>query len=451
MRVCFFLARSVVELSEDKWRRDLWMPPPPTRFPPAVRDVYQSLPHCRQLCLTFAGCIVIALLFLWPGQTAASPPPPLPSPLRRSRAGARARGARVTCPSLSASAHESAGPATAVSAASSLSLPAALASLSALVADSGARASFGSVDAATLAPRLALYYTYSWQRSEASGALYDVGANLGDVCNALFEGIVRGAVSCHRFQRSGINLTGHREACPFFVWPVYAFEPNPASLAVLRARAVSERWDIAQFVPVHAALTDIAPPQPGAMARFYSAGGQGDQQGALGAAAGETQAYFEVPLTTLDGFRAAHSLEEEPIFLLKVDAEGFDGKVLAGAERALSARKVKFVVAEYNSKWRLVLDEAARAPAWSLRTVAAWMRSRGYECHLLTPTHLIPLFDGFWQDAYETWSFSNILCAQFCDPDVLHLAAGYRPGIWAVPRPDCPPPPPPVLDLLSLL
>ena len=147
---------------------------------------------------------------------------------------------------------------------------------------------------------------------------------------------------------------------------------------------------------------------------------------------------------TFDSFRAARGAGDEPVFLLKVDAEGFDAKVLAGAQVALEARRIKFVVAEYNTKWRTVVDEATGEPAWSLRAAAAWMFARGYECHLLTPDLMIPLHGDWWQDAYEIWHFSNFICAQHCDPDMLHLAATHARA-WAVPRPDCPPTPTPEL------
>ena len=294
----------------------------------------------------------------------------------------------------------------------------------------------GAVDAATLAPSLSRYYVHSWVPANASGAVYDVGANLGDVSDALVAALAPG-VRCHRFQRS-VELTGHREACAFWVWPFYAFEPNAETLAALRARAALERWDLAGYEAVHAALSDAVP--PGGVLRFYTDGAQGDQQGALSAEAGETQRSVAVPATTIDAFRAERGEADAPIFLLKVDAEGFDGAVLRGAERALAARRVKFVVAEYNSKWRHA-PVAARggggSEQWSLRGVAARMLELGYECHLLTAARLVPLWGRYWQPAYESWTFSNFICAQLCDPDILHLAAVWARGGWALPRPDC--------------
>ena len=413
------------------------------RAQPCFRDVL--------LFLAGAGAALVAAAALSSRFSSAAAAAP------RMRASASATAAATASASVTAAATAAPSPSPspaadaggALGGARAVSLSAALGHFAALCADADARLTFGRADAGTLAPRLAAYYTHSWLRQESSGALYDVGANLGDVSDHLIAAFAPG-VRCHRFQRS-VNLTGHREACAFWVWPVIAFEPNPDTHAALVARAALERWDLAQFEAVQAALTDALPARApgaaaggGATARFYSAGGQGDQQGALGAAAGETQAYFEVPLTTLDAFRAGRGEADDPVFLLKVDAEGFDGKVLAGARAALRARRVKFVVAEYNSKWRTVIDAATGEPAWSLRTLAAWMLDLGYECHLLTPEFMIPLFADYWQDAYEFWAFSNFLCAPLCDADVLHLAATYaRP--WTFPRPDCALPPPPTL------
>jgi FkbM family methyltransferase len=414
----------------------------------------RAQPCFRDVLLFVAGAgaalvAVAALSFRSPAAAAA--------PRTRAAASASATGSASASAAASASASVSAAataapsPPAAVDAASggarAVSLASALGHFAALCGDAEARLDFGRADAGTLAPRLAVYYKHSWQRRESSGALYDVGANLGDVSDHLIAAFAPG-IRCHRFQRS-VNLTGHREACAFWVWPVVAFEPNPETHAALVARAALERWDLAQFEAVQAALTSALPARApgaagGATARFYSAGGQGDQQGALGSAAGETQAYFEVPLTTVDAFRAGRGEADDPVFLLKVDAEGFDGNVLAGARAALRTHRVKFVVAEYNSKWRTVIDAATGEPAWSLRSIAAWMLDLGYECHLLTPDFMIPLFADYWQDAYEFWAFSNFLCAPLCDADVLHLAATYARA-WTFPRPDCTQPPPPTL------
>jgi len=80
---------------------------------------------------------------------------------------------------------------------------------------------------------------------------------------------------------------------------------------------------------------------------------------------------------------------------------------------------------------------------WSLRKITQALESWGYECHLLSPTQMIPLSGEFWQDSYEIWYWSNFICAQRCDADLLRLARAYNKEVQ-IPRPDCPSTPSPV-------
>jgi hypothetical protein len=80
---------------------------------------------------------------------------------------------------------------------------------------------------------------------------------------------------------------------------------------------------------------------------------------------------------------------------------------------------------------------------WSLRKITQALEGWGYECHLMSPTQLIPLSGEFWQDSYEIWYWSNFLCAQRCDADLLRLARAYNKEVQ-IPRPDCPSTPSPI-------
>lgn len=312
----------------------------------------------------------------------------------------------------------------------------------ALVARLVALGALGNSDAGMFAHYLSRYYL-TRSPEDSSGSVWDIGANKGDTSQVLISALVPGFF-CHRFY--GLSQTAGANCLPWF-FPFYGVEMNPPTAAVLRKRAEFERWDLLSYTVVEAGFSD-APGEARLAAEENSEGSEvasllGTPAAGGKAAAGEEEGGppggVVVPLHSVDSWRAGHGEVMAPIFLLKIDTEGFDGKVIKGAEEALAGGHVKFLVAEYNAMWAGVLGADGVAPQWSLRTSTAFLWGLGYECHLLNDQHLVPLWAHWWHDSYEFWGHSNFICARHCDADMLHLVAAARnASLPLLERPDCP-------------
>jgi FkbM family methyltransferase len=128
---------------------------------------------------------------------------------------------------------------------------------------------------------------------------------------------------------------------------VWSFEPNPANAAFLRRHAAINR--LARVRVEQAAVSDAE-----GTARFDFGGGSGT--GHLSA-----DGAIEVRTLRLDDFCAAHGILPHAV---KIDVEGAEAAVLAGAERTIdSARPVIFL--------------STHGPGPHAACVA-WLRARGY-------------------------------------------------------------------------
>jgi hypothetical protein len=85
-----------------------------------------------------------------------------------------------------------------------------------------------------------------------------------------------------------------------------------------------------------------------------------------------------VPSVTVDGLLARANWPT--IDFLKIDTEGADAIVLAGAARALQAQRIGIVQFEYNRPWRKA--------GHTLAGVTAMLHSVGYEVFVLRPGRL---------------------------------------------------------------
>jgi len=89
-------------------------------------------------------------------------------------------------------------------------------------------------------------------------------------------------------------------------------------------------------------------------------------------------------------------------FFLKIDTEGFDPAVLAGARQLLSLQIPSVVLFEYHNK-----------QAWattSLKDVALDLASAGYVCYFDGAPYLTRI-TGCWWDSLELKDWSNVVCA----------------------------------------
>jgi FkbM family methyltransferase len=169
----------------------------------------------------------------------------------------------------------------------------------------------------------------------------DVGANIG-----LFSLIA--AAKCGRFGR------------------VFAFEPNPA-MANLLMESAALNWYHDRIIITQIALSDVA----GTMQLQVPQGRTGDARIVRQSGADEeepngafektrlylpNQTVLEVEANTLDALFAV----DVPIKILKIDAEGHEANILAGAERLLAARVFDYIMVEAISdvgvqKWKRTL------------------------------------------------------------------------------------------------
>jgi FkbM family methyltransferase len=99
---------------------------------------------------------------------------------------------------------------------------------------------------------------------------------------------------------------------------------------------------------------------------------------------------YDVDVTTLDSWCAAHHVEH--IDLVKIDVEGYDLAVLEGAHQLMQSQAIDAFTFEYGGYWiasRRFLGEADR-----------YVRERGYSLFKLFPDFLAPFV---YRPKYETF------------------------------------------------
>lgn len=99
---------------------------------------------------------------------------------------------------------------------------------------------------------------------------------------------------------------------------------------------------------------------------------------------------------------------ERPVFLLKLDIEGYEPLVLRQSRQILAKKLVKFIVFEYSEN------------AWheTLQPIIDFLNSVGYFCFLITRSELFPISFEFWTDDYLNPVWSNVFCGVVGDPDL---------------------------------
>ena len=102
-----------------------------------------------------------------------------------------------------------------------------------------------------------------------------------------------------------------------------------------------------------------------------------------------------VPVVGLDDEMQA--LGWERIDFLKIDAEGYDMRVLAGAQRLLSERRIGAVQFEYNRSWQLAGD--------TLYSAMQLLQRFGYEVFVLKRDGLYSLNYALYEEYFEYSNF----------------------------------------------
>ena len=91
---------------------------------------------------------------------------------------------------------------------------------------------------------------------------------------------------------------------------------------------------------------------------------------------------LDLLLDSLDGLGKVN-MAQDRIFVVKVDTEGHDNKVLLGAKQLLLQKKIEFVIFE-TSRNHL------------LKSTVEFMDSTGYECYIISPRMLVPVHAKDW-------------------------------------------------------
>jgi len=119
--------------------------------------------------------------------------------------------------------------------------------------------------------------------------------------------------------------------------------------------------------------------------------------------------------------RRCNLQSSEEVYLLKVDTEGHDSRVLWGGMELLQAKRVKYLLFELmDSENQEDLDKVL-AKLWDL----------GYGCFLVMDRFLVPVNGGWFHPAYRTYAHAgavhnvDVLCAQPHDQDLRALVEGY--------------------------
>ena len=199
--------------------------------------------------------------------------------------------------------------------------------------------------------------------SRFGSEVYVTGARVDSGAEALF---VRHLDADGDFVDAGANIGYYALYAAPRVRRVWAFEPNPATLEILRANA--ERAGNVEVVPQ--ALFS----RPGRMTLDIGSEAEISHlviRGAGGAGA-TGAATVEVEVTTLDAFTAARS--DVRITGIKIDVEGADLAVLEGA-RATIARDRPLVLTEFS-------ESAGNRP----EDLAAFAAGLGYAMHAFLRT-----------------------------------------------------------------
>lgn len=248
----------------------------------------------------------------------------------------------------------------------------------------------------------------------------DVGANVGQTATALLRAL--NSHDCRRWVATsllgGAGAEGERwRVCDERrgVIPIFSFEPDPRNVLLLRQRAAEKGWSESGWHLVEMAVSI----EPG-KADFFL--GASTEHSSLSSQWSGTGTRHPVEVTSLDHFlsNSPEAAGRRP-FLVKIDTEGFDPDVIAGAALNLAAHRIKFLLFEYNDLWRTMLPPGTQSDvreAHTLHRVVATLGVQGYACVLLGARGFVPVTpDAVWHEQFEYWRWSNVFCGLRRDPD----------------------------------
>ena len=241
------------------------------------------------------------------------------------------------------------------------------------------------------------------------GGFVDVGANIGDVS----EGIL-GTLTDHarRFYVQALTSSGlpaladhaHLVYDAQRVAFVYAVEPAQTARALLERRALLGAWSLSRY----RVFPFVCAASPGKVnfCEHNSGNGQssllGSEQGGIfsdpkGKAVAELQG--AVNCSAVEAVTLAALLDEvgdltkgreARVFLLKVDVEGAEAAVLAGAAPLFAAKRVSYLLFENHAKWRAAQEAIGMEKFVTVGDVVQQLASFSYKCFYISHWGLIP-------------------------------------------------------------
>lgn len=181
----------------------------------------------------------------------------------------------------------------------------------------------------------------------------DVGANVG----------YYSALAAHR-----VGPTGR----------VIAFEPNPSAFEGLR------RWieanSVAQAKCFQIAISNV----PGKLTLYIPPASEHHNNANL-ISGGATDTSAVVPAQTLDSM--LETLAIDRVDFLKVDVEGYELRVMEGAERSIRAGRIRAILAEFHPA---TLSRGGTSTEELLR----WLEERRFQVRESTPTNRLLVYRG---------------------------------------------------------
>jgi hypothetical protein len=259
-------------------------------------------------------------------------------------------------------------------------------------------------------------------------AIVDVGLNVGQTSQKMLEYFTNYS-SCGKVDSSRRCVTKNVL--------IVAFEPGIANFEHVKNISLLGNWALGRWTGLQAAVGD-----GNHMTSFFASTAAGDQQASRDViAAGSAFQEVQVPLIKLDtlfisglralpdaipligdtSFKDVISARRKPsIYLLKIDAEGYDYTVLNGAKQLLGSKKVRFLSFEYNHKW------FTNARATNLQKTVKFLRKLDYLCFWITDNSLIPVSGQAWSETYEIKEWSNLFCGVHSDDGLKRIVESYN-------------------------
>jgi FkbM family methyltransferase len=194
-----------------------------------------------------------------------------------------------------------------------------------------------------------------------SRTFIDVGAHIGDWTELFLQAGGK--------ERSGILI-----------------EPSQSSYLKLKERYGSNP----KLRLIHAAVSDCE-----GEAEFHDEEGRGEGSSLVGSWSSLAAVVTRVRMITVDQVAAEAGWRE--VDVLKIDTEGYDFRVIQGAQRLLSERAVGIVQFEYNAPW-------AQAGS-TLAAATSFLEGHGFKVFLLRTTGLHPLNYARWGEFYHYSNF----------------------------------------------